>query len=774
MPDAQPNPDPLSIILNPRSIVVAGASSNPMKMGSIQTVNLMTSGYTGEILLIHPKGGKLFGRTAYTTPDDLPFAPDLAMLVTPSRVTVELLRGLGRLGVKQAVIISAGFKEVGGQGIEMERELVEIAQEYGIRFMGPNCLGIINPWIGLNLTVFPYRDRPGKLGLISQSGTYVAQLMPYLRERGIRYGTAISVGNAADIDLVDCLDYLGRDPHIGAIALYIEGIRRGREFVECARLVAQTKPIVALYVGGSQAGARSSLSHTGSLGGPDRLMDGLLEQAGILRAATLEELFGWSHALASMPVPRGKRMAILTHSGGPATSMADACEKAGLEVPVLSPALQEQIQPLIEPHASAKNPIDLTFTLEHSSFSKEIPRLLFPSEEIDGVLVHGLMDTGIITEIHPAFKNLVNIPIEMVKKAVELDLDTLIDLPHQTGKPMVASNFFREDHGAQTLRDHDIPLFATPEQAVGAMAALVRYGETRKRLASGERDETDGCLTQRPGYQDGATGMKAQLSGTLMDAPSDGNLEPTRERPVARVVFDSAQEAENLDTFTHGAPSGLPDRLPAGVLDEFSAKSLLARFGIPVCRERKVQSLDEAFLAAGEIGYPVVLKGLPQGVAHKSEAGLVQLHIRSDTDLERAWDRIEAAAPGCPRLVAEMLKGERELVVGMTRFPGFGPCVMVGIGGIFTEAIADATFRLAPVPWSEALRMPDSLRLGRLFEAHRGLPAVDRTLLAQTIQAVGRLALEHPEIAEIDINPLIVVEGTPIAADALVVVKPGL
>ncbi len=700
--------NPLHQIMNPRSVVVAGVSNNFMKMGSIQALNLFSSGYKGKVMILHPHDETVMGKPAFKSAADLPETPELALLVTPTKVTLDVLDDLGKNGVKRAVIVTAGFREMGENGAHLEEKLKETAARHGIRFVGPNCIGVLNTHANLNLTVFPYNDKPGHVGLISQSGTYVAQTMPYLRERGIRYSQAISVGNATDIGIAECLEYMGEDPDTRAVALYIEGLSDGEAFVEAAMNVTRKKPVVALYVGGTGAGARSGMSHTGSLGGPDQLYDGIFEQAGVIRVHSSVDLYGWANTLANMPVPRGRRMAILTHSGGPASTMADACERAGLALPVFSEQLQQKIRPYIESTASAKNPVDLTFSMEHENFIQKIPELLFASDEIDGVLVHGVMDSGFAHEIHDNVRNMLSISKEDFVNSIRFDLTRLIELPHETQKPLVASSFLSNDHAARTMRDHEIPLFNFPEGAVGAMRALVQYGENCARL-----------------------------------------------QKVA--PWSPAKDIETK------AP------LPAGVMDEFAAKKLLAKYGVPVAPERKAVSFEEATAAAQEIGYPVALKGMPEGVAHKSEAGLVHLNIGSPEDLKAAWDKIESAAPGCPRLVASMVRGERELVAGMTRFAGFGPCVMLGVGGIFTEAVRDVTFRLAPVDHEEARSMPDSLRMKKLFDAQRGLPAVDRESLGKTIQALGRLALEHPEIEEIDVNPLIVSAGVPTAVDALIV-----
>ncbi|NLH49650.1 MAG: acetate--CoA ligase family protein [Myxococcales bacterium] len=698
--------NPLTTIMNPQSVVVAGASNSIVKMGAIQALSLLNSGFAGPVYLLHPTEKQVLGRPTYPSPEALPEAPEVALLVTPSRITLPLLDALGERGVRYAVIVTAGFAEVGADGEALQKELLEITRRHGIRFVGPNCIGILNTHAKMNMTVAPYLDQPGHLGLISQSGTYVAQTMAYLRERGIRYSQAISVGNSLDIDVVDGLDHLGADPHTKAIALYLEGINRGREFVETARRVAREKPIVALYAGGSEAGRRSVRSHTASLGGPDALFDGIFAQAGVLRARSVQEMFDWGHALANMPPPRGRRMAILTHSGGPAASMADACDKAGLTVTEFSAELQEKLRPHVVATASVKNPVDLTFIIESESFVKHLPEILFGAEEIDGILVHGMMDTGFAKMIIDNMGSLAGGAPPEFLKMLEFDLDRLLVLPAQTGKPLVASTFLRVDHAAETFREHGVPLFSSPERAVAAMAALADSAQIRARRRA------DRAATETP---------------------------------------------------------AVTERASVAPRNEYEAKRLLAEYGVPLPREELAAEVADAVRIADRLGYPVAVKGLPPGVAHKTEAGLVWLDLRSAAEVQNAAEKIREQFPAAPLLVSEMLCGGRELVVGLTRFPGFGPCVMLGAGGIFTEAIRDVTFRVAPFDRAEAVAMLDDLKLRHVYGALRGRPAVDREILADILLGVGRLALEHPEIAEIDINPLIVVDGRPIAVDALIV-----
>ena len=268
--------------------------------------------------------------------EDLPEVPDLAVIVLPTHVVNETLEACGKKGIRQAVVVSGGFKEVGGGGGELEAELKQIADVYDMKILGPNCLGVANPHYNINTTFVPNEGLPGFVGLASQSGSFVTQLFEYLSGFGLGFSTAFSVGNEAVLDIVDCMEYLGACPHTKVIALYVEGIRRGRAFIEAARAIVPHKPIVAFYVGGSKAGKAAGFSHTGAMAGPDALYDGMFRQAGIIRARSVVELFDFCWVLGALPIPEGNRVVIQTHSGGPGAAAADACGRAGLRLSTLS------------------------------------------------------------------------------------------------------------------------------------------------------------------------------------------------------------------------------------------------------------------------------------------------------------------------------------------------------------------------------------------------------------------------------------------------------
>ncbi|MDY6854963.1 MAG: CoA-binding protein [Thermodesulfobacteriota bacterium] len=475
--------NPLVEIMNPKSVVFLGPSNKVSNMATGQLLTTMNGGYKGEIFVVHPKEEHVLGFKAYRKVAELPKPVDLAIMVVPTRIVPETLVQCGEKGIKRVIISSAGFREVGEEGGEQERELNEIAKRYGIRFIGPNCIGVCNTQGGICTTWF-VPQKSGPVSLISQSGTYVSHTLPYLSRLGLGLAKTMSVGNEANIDTVDCLAYLGDDPQTRAIAIYLEGIQRGKEFIEVAKEVTKKKPVVALYVGGSEAGARSGSSHTGALSGPDELYNSMFKQCGIIRAYTLEDLYDWAWALATQPLPKGRRIAILSNSGGPATSMADTCIKWKMEVPELSNDLQSKFKQFVFPWASSKNPIDLTFNLgDVKPFYDNIPKTLLNSNEIDGLLIYGVFGTYAFNLMKDMSGGRLDIPLKDMESSLTGLCEGFAKIPELCGKPMFGSSFFSREGEplVALLEDRGMPIYPSPDRAVKAMAALCHYAEIRSR-----------------------------------------------------------------------------------------------------------------------------------------------------------------------------------------------------------------------------------------------------------------------------------------------------
>jgi len=475
--------NPLKAIMDARSIAFLGASNNPTTMGTIQIVHLLRGGYKGKIWPVHPTEKTVLGVPAHQHVADLPEVPELAVLVLPTRIVSDILDECGEKGIKHAVVVSGGFKERGEEGRALEEKLKAVAKKHGIRFVGPNCIGVINAHRSMNFTFFAYALGPGPMGIMSQSGTYVTQVLSHLENRGMNYSKAVSLGNEANIDIVDGISYLGEDPDTKAIALYIETIRRGKEFIEAAKRVSLKKPIVAYYVGGTEAGARSCVSHTGAMGGNDLIYDAVFKQCGIIRAPTVEHLYDWTWALATTPLPKGRRVAIVSHSGGPVTSMADACSRHNIEVPVLSKETQEKIAPFVPRTGSTQNPVDLTFSMNPSVMACDIPQAIFESGEVDAVLIHGVMGSTMLRTLQKEAPDLINVPDDpaMMKAAMEGVFKGMAALFHEKNCTIITSTFDdRSDSAVDYVMEQNIPVYPSPERAVQALAAVMQYAEWKK------------------------------------------------------------------------------------------------------------------------------------------------------------------------------------------------------------------------------------------------------------------------------------------------------
>ncbi len=477
---------PLYPIANPGSIAVFGASNNPSSMGTSLLDSILELGFPGEIYPVHPREKEVQGLKAYSRVLDLPFVPDLALIVLPTDVVAETLEQCGQRGIKHAVIISGGFKEVGAAGQEKEKRLQDIAKRHGIRFLGPNCIGLAHPRYKLNTTFMAFEGIPGFIGMASQSGSFVTQMFSYLCRFSLGFSVAFSLGNEADLDLVDCLSYLGACPETKVIALYIEGIRRGREFVEAARAIVPHKPIVACYIGGTEAGRRAGFSHTGALSGPENLYEGIFRQSGIVRAETISELFDFCWLLGTGPPAAGNRVVIQTHSGGPGAEAADACGRCGLELPPLSPETSERLRPLIPPTGSLKNPVDLTFNKNFMDYFSEIPRALLEDEGADCLLAYLFTPSLRLKRM----LRQAGVPAEDVAAEAEkialLQADTLTGVIKGQGKPFVGYTYRGlEDGLIRRLIACGIPVYPAPRRAARAIGAACQYARLRDRILKG-------------------------------------------------------------------------------------------------------------------------------------------------------------------------------------------------------------------------------------------------------------------------------------------------
>jgi acyl-CoA synthetase (NDP forming) len=485
---------PLYPIVNPRSITFFGASNRFSAMGTNQLNSLKSIGFQGKIYPIHPKEELVQELVAYKSVLDLPEIPDVAVMVLPTQVVPQVLEECGQKGIKRAVVVSGGFKEVGKDGALLEDKIVKIANLYGMRFLGPNCLGVANPHHHYNITFFPFVGRPGFIGMASQSGSFITQMFDYLAEFDLGFSAGISVGNEANIDIVEAMEYLAACPHTKVIALYIESIRRGRAFIQAAREIVPRKPIVALYVGGSEAGKRASFSHTGALAGPDRLYDGVFQQSGVIRANSITELFDFCWVLGTSAAPDGPNVIVQTHSGGPGAAAADACSRVGLDLPTFSAGTLKKLVPFVPHTGSVNNPVDLTFTKNPLEYFDNIPRILLEEPGADMLLIYFMAPKENIKRAMLSMGIAEDQIQELSDKLFDDQAKAIAALRKKYAKPIIGFSFHnRQNPLLQKLQTHNIPALPSPNRVARAMAALVGYAGFRQEIIRTESPSGSGC-----------------------------------------------------------------------------------------------------------------------------------------------------------------------------------------------------------------------------------------------------------------------------------------
>jgi len=471
---------PIHRILHPKAVAFVGASNNISTMGTAQMSHMLDGLFPGRIYPIHLKEEKVLGLKAYKKLTDLPEVPDLLVLVIRNERVPEFIDVAGRMGTRCAVVISGGFAEGGQSGMNLQEKMLQAARKHDLRMVGPNCIGVLETRYPFNITYFPYTLKPGHVGVASHSGTYLTHMFPVFKRLDIGLSAGLSIGNEADLGMADCLEYFEQDEHTRAIALYIEGFKHGRKFFEVARRVSKTKPIVALYVGGTPEGGHAAVGHTAAMAADDKLVQSMFDQAGIIRADGAEELYEMANGLTLMPPMKGPNIGIITNSGGPAVTAADKAAKLGLKVPRLAQETVDELKKVMPHTGVLNNPVDVTFSDRHDLLLAILPELLLSDPNVDGLLVYGIFSADFYLEV-PAIKK--SIGADVIHSLHEMQgglLDQFIEIAHKHDKPVVGSTFLdRSDTAVRRLIDGGIPFFRTPEQAVKALHALYSIGRYR-------------------------------------------------------------------------------------------------------------------------------------------------------------------------------------------------------------------------------------------------------------------------------------------------------
>ncbi len=694
----------------PRSVAIVGASPRPDTIGHALISNVVGRGFGGPIYPVHPTAREIAGRPCYPSLAACPGPVDLAVIAVPAPAVEAVMLEAARVGVRGAVVISSGFGECATDGRAAEARLREIARSAGMRLVGPNCMGLLNtdPAVHLDVTFSPVAPPPGNVSMLSQSGALGLAIIDHARRLDIGIAQFVSVGNKADVSSNDVIAAWKDDPRTEVIALYLESLGNPRKFARLAPEVARAKPIVAVKSGRSAAGTRAARSHSAALASVDIGVDALFAQAGVIRTGTLEELFDVVALLSSQPVPRGPRVAVVTNAGGPGILLADACEAHELSLPELAPATVERLRAYLPSQAGLSNPIDMIASASPADYQRTI--------EIVG------NDPGVDALVVLYVPPLVTRPEEIAGAIARGAAAVPPEIP-------IASVFLSSRGTPAALAGGPrgrIPSYSFPENAAIALAAAVRYGAWRRRP---------------PGE-------------TL-------RFEPEREHALRAIVAKARAEL----------PQG-------GWMAPDTTAALLTEAGIPLAASaRAVADPAAAAAAAEELSFPVVLKAISSTVLHKSEAGGVVLGLRSAAEVRDAaaamiarFQRDAALLDGF--WVQRQVPRGVEALVGITTDPSLGPLVVAGMGGVQVELLRDVSVRLTPLSDLDAAEMLGSLRTRPLLDGFRGSPPADKDALIDVIRRVAALAEIAPELAELDLNPVILHVDGAVAVDARVRLAP--
>lgn len=686
----------LTSFFNPKGIALIGASADPNKLGYALARNLVQSNYQGEIHFVNPKGGILLGRKMYTNILEVPEPVDLAILLVPAPTVPGLLRDCGRRGISAAIIGSGGFRETGAEGAALEEECIAIAKKYHIRLLGPNCIGIMDTHLPLDATFLPPPPpRPGDVAFISQSGAILAAVIDWARGQDLGLSRLVSLGNQADICETDVLAPVASDTHTHVLTLYLEGVRDGRRFVNEAAKVSRIKPIIALKVGRFASGQRAVASHTGALAGRESAFNAAFWRAGVIRADTSEEMFDWARALAWCPLPKGRSIAVLTSAGGPGVTAADALEVNRMQLAELKAETVEQLRTILPAAASLLNPVDLLATATPEQYAASL-NCLIADEGVHGVLV-----------ILPP------LPMQTAGAVAK----ALIPVIYNSEKPVVIALMGERliQEAVEHFRAARIPEYRFPERAASALAILAQRAE-------------------------------------FLSRPDE---EPRRFDDV-----DTAKVQELLKPYVEAGGSGDGVFLPQEVTTQ-----IFEAYRIPTVPVGLAKTPDEAVDLAEKLGYPVAMKVSSPSIAHKSDVGGVLLNLEDPLSVRQGFEIItrnaRQAYPGAEILgvyIQRMLPAGQEVIFGAIQDEQFGAMVMFGSGGVEVEGLKDVAFALAPLTDYEAQRLLKMTWAGRKLAGFRNLPAADREGVILALQRLAQLAADFPQLVEVEINPLRVLQ----------------
>jgi len=697
----------LDKMFKPKSIAVIGATDKVGKTGYRIFRNLIGSGYNGVVYPVNPTKESVQGVAAYKSVDEIKKEVDLAIIVTPAKVVCDVVEQCGKKGIKGILIISAGFKEIGEEGKKLEKKLLDLKKKYKLRIVGPNCVGYSLPYLNLNATFAGSIPDKGNIALFSQSGAICGAILDWAAAAKVGFSAFISVGSMLDVDFGDLIDYFGRDANTKSIVLYSESITNARKFMSAARGFARVKPIIVIKSGRFAEGAKAASSHTGAMAGKDYIYDAAFKRAGIVRVKNIQDLFNVSSILAKQPRPSGPNIAIITNAGGPGVLATDAIIEHNGKLAELTPETMEKLNSFLPSHWSKANPIDIIGDSDEDVYQKTIDVCL-QDPNIDSILVI------CVPQVVADPKRLADRVIDLSKKATK---------PILTSFPGEASVQFTRD----LLNKNNVPTYNTPEEAVESYMYLYNYAK---------------------------------------------NLELLFETPEERKVVSTQEKQDRLKQIIKTAKDE-----KRTILSEAEAKEFVELYGIKTTRPIFAKTEDDAVKVAEKVGYPVVMKIQSPQITHKSDSGGVALDLQCEESVRNGYkNMMKTVKEKVPKAKIEGVTIQKmakntggEFILGSNKDPVFGSIILFGMGGIFTELFKDRAIGFPPLNQVLSQRILEQTKAYKMLKGFRNIKPADMEKVEQTMINFSQMIEEHPEIAEIDINPLIVCDDELIAVDARII-----
>ncbi len=703
----------ISFYFNPKSIAIIGASSTVGKVGNTVLNNIIASGYNGEIYPINPKGGIILGLTAYESVLSVPDPIDVAIFVIPSKFVIPIAEECGKKGVRGLIVISAGFKEIGGEGIKREEELIKISQKYSMRILGPNCLGII--CLNYNGSFAVDTPKKGHIAMISQSGAMLTGMMDYSMDQAFGFSVNVSLGNKADLGATDFIEYLANDDNTKVILCYLESIKDGDRFLEVASKATRKKPVVIIKSGVSEAGARAASSHTGALAGSDIAYDLAFEKCGVIRAKTIEDLFDFGETFLYQPIPKENSFAIITNAGGPGIVATDAFERENLKFAQFNEKMLHALRDNLPLEASIFNPVDIVGDAPPARYEFTIKTIFgLNSSKTDTTTEEDQINSqGALIIVTPQAQTK---PTEVAKLIYKISSEYLTD------KPVVCSFIGGKSiaEGSKFLKDNHIPCYHFPDRAAHCLKTLISHHE----------------FLQREPLED----LKIPVFNV--------------DKGKVRELFQSVREDGRTVLLSH------------------ETSEIFDYYGIKSPKSKLARTPREAMLLQEEVAKKTgktVMKIVSPQIIHKTDVGGIILNVITPQDAFEAYiqiiDSVKKYGSGLAKIygveIQEMIdfKAEEkvnELIIGMSRDPQFGPMLMIGSGGIYANFLKDVSFALAyKFTEEDAKKMLQNTKIYSLLEGVRGESRSDIDAIIDVLLRLSQLVNDFPEIVELDINPLL-------------------